>query len=1171
MYIENIDKFVNKVFMKYQKFIFTFISFHCLLLTFVFAQQQTLKVPYICSFEDSIENLDWKLNVGLEGPNCQDQWRIDNLESSDGFQSLYISCDTGRSSSFGYKPNVVMAYRKFTFAKGSYYISFDWKCIGEETKTGLRAYVVPEDKENLLESSADRGYVSSPQLSLYYVPFVDEETGNETAMLYGRDYWSNVSIKYTFVDDVKSYFLVFVWQNSLTDSVLLPSAACIDNIQIVSSSCRKPMNLQCYATCDTLQVEWEGVSESYEINWRISGGKTWNKQFDVETKKFVITNIAEGAYDVRVRGICGKDTSAYNYLSEIFCFCPENHCVDYVNLDRFGVSCQVGKAGNPLREGIVTDSTYLGEFGSGPVDFGHNNMYSRHTVCCKRNEYDPRTKNQLPTIPPGELASVRIGNWNIGAEAERIIYDYYVDSSSTAILLLKYAMVLNAPGHGPEADSFFSLEILDEEGNLLGAKNCGKATFTPEDTLISWNFVYDGDPNDAFVKYAKVAWKDWTSVGIDLRPYRGSNVKIRLTVQDCKQTGHYGYAYFTLGCVEATIKNRSCGVDVDMLMEAPDGFSYEWFAEKEPEKVLSTDRNFSLAADDIDTYVCRVKYLDKEGCDFELTTAVYPRLPKADFEWKWEPTECKNIVRLINTSYVETIINELPTRTSERCESQEWTVFDSMGNCIVKSTNSNYLLMVPTEGATYTVRLKVGISGDACVDSIESTFTVEPIYSHKVEFNSTGCYGKAVGFGTGNNFKYLTKSGTYIDSTYNCWGCDSVNVMTLDFREKIEVTEVYDTICFGETYDVQGFSYYKSGEYRMMLKTQDGYECDSIVMLYLTVLPEITFDVSHKDVIDEPNTGEIYITNVNIDSAYSYKVNGIENAPLTGLDIGEYEIVVCDDLGCCSQPKKVVIGGICLEVNLTDTAVVCADDATVSFDYEILDGSPTTYTVYFDSIAKSIGFVDFTDSVHAVNGKIMFNLPNNVRPDYYTAKVVFEDIICENIVFDLFYTVEYSSAIIVQKFDNLLTIQNAEINGGYDFVSYQWYKNNVLIPGAIESYYFLGDDEVFSEKDTYRVELTRIGESNSILSCPMYPIIDVDVDFVESANYPIIIKDGEFLRIENIDNIGDFDIFVYSSIGQNLKKVDILDNGLISLSQHSGVYFLYLVSNNESFVVKVIL
>ena len=90
------------------------LSFLLIFSASIFAQDE-ISIPYDCGFEDSVEISKWNLNFGPDSALCQDRWKIGNLDYSGGYNSLYISCDTGQTTSFGAKQNVVIAYRKIKF------------------------------------------------------------------------------------------------------------------------------------------------------------------------------------------------------------------------------------------------------------------------------------------------------------------------------------------------------------------------------------------------------------------------------------------------------------------------------------------------------------------------------------------------------------------------------------------------------------------------------------------------------------------------------------------------------------------------------------------------------------------------------------------------------------------------------------------------------------------------------------------------------------------------------------------------------------------------------------------------------------------------------------------------------------------------------------------------
>ena len=155
--------------------LFTFFFFR---VNFVFAQD--ISFPFECGFEDSIEVSDWHLNVGADGVNCNDQWRVGGLDFNGGYNSLYISCDEGRTTNYGAKPNYVIAYRTVKVPKGviaggktTVDIAFDWKCMGSAGKTSLNFYYQAANRLplNKLLSNSKSGTLprefSKPACSLY--------------------------------------------------------------------------------------------------------------------------------------------------------------------------------------------------------------------------------------------------------------------------------------------------------------------------------------------------------------------------------------------------------------------------------------------------------------------------------------------------------------------------------------------------------------------------------------------------------------------------------------------------------------------------------------------------------------------------------------------------------------------------------------------------------------------------------------------------------------------------------------------------------------------------------------------------------------------------------------------------------------------------------------------
>jgi hypothetical protein len=520
-----------------------------------------------------------------------------------------------------------------------------------------------------------------------------------SGVFYGSDVWAFHSSKHRITINTE-YYLIFVWQNNNNNSELVELSTAIDDIQITDGSAFNVESISVTSTCDTLSIAWEGPHSRYDLEYRKSGSSRWSKYSNLEfkagdQKQMIITPLAEGegTYDVRVRGWGNEEgtvKSAWIMSTDNVCFCPDRHCINYVDLISEKVHCFEGQAVNPLENKFALEECFA------PIDYGSNDSRSRHTVNWKLNEKDPRTGNKLRTIPEGALASVRLGNWEVGAFAEGITYDYYVDTANAIIILMKYAVVLEAPGHGQEKDPFFKLELIDEQGNLIDS-DCGSFDFTPENKEIKWE------------KYKNYVWKDWTSIGLNLQKYHGQNIRIRLITQDCTESAHAGYAYFTLDCIDAKIKTESCGEKIDISMEAPEGFRYMW-TKSNRDSVISTEREFSVPSNDTATYYCMVDYIDVEGCQFELSTYVEPQFPFPDFEWEWKPEDCENKVYLRNKSCVLTRVDGEFVPTTKSCETFYWNV--NNGN--LESQEENIVYKAPRSGGEISVTLIAGISGGNC-------------------------------------------------------------------------------------------------------------------------------------------------------------------------------------------------------------------------------------------------------------------------------------------------------------------------------------------------------------------------------------------------------------------------------------------------------------------------
>lgn len=237
---------------------------------------------------------------------------------------------------------------------------------------------------------------------------------------------------------------------------------------------------------------------------------------------------------------------AKNILILLFlstCKVLSGQCPDFTDLTSPEVTCYSGEFSNPFQHTGINPG--------------------RHVVITQQGS-DFRTGHQLPFLPEGENAVVRLGNDSPWGNAEAISYRFVVNPDS-AILLLKFAVVLEDPGHPAYAQPRFVMRILDTAGQLV-------------DPCAEYDVTAGSIPG--FLTYTsgsyKVRWRPWTNVGIDLSDYAGQIVQLQFLTYDCDWWGHFGYAYFTASCVSNKLKLNGCNGD-QVTLEAPSDFeSYVW-------------------------------------------------------------------------------------------------------------------------------------------------------------------------------------------------------------------------------------------------------------------------------------------------------------------------------------------------------------------------------------------------------------------------------------------------------------------------------------------------------------------------------------------------------------------------------------------------------------------
>lgn len=997
--------------------------------------QQSL--PYFCGFETDDECLGWELNAGATD-NFTNLWCIGSAAYRSGLKSMYISYDNGTTAGYTANRNMLAASHEFQIPQGTYLLSFDWRSMGTADSTAI-LYVcwMPATIEtSSILSSSPPDWVSQRKL-----------TCSGETVLWGASSWKNEQV--TLQTNGNPYKLVFVWLNATSNPV--NPGACIDNVQLTTIACPPPEELQIEHNGTTTTFKWQGNANSYSLKYNIYGQNTWAEIQNITNTEYSVQNLENGVYSFWVQGNCDNDTSIWSeseyYL--IYDISAVTSCINYIDLDN--AQCWIGSTSNPY---TIAQK----------VDHGFAAKESRHTIHYLPDEYDPRTDGLLKTVPEGALASVRLGNWDVNGEAEGIAYEYYVEPDMNGVLLLKYAVVLEKPTHDPPEQPRFKLEILKEDGSPVD-EMCASADFTAGENLIADGWHTVGSNND-------IIWKDWTTIGVNLLPYEGQTLTVRLTTYDCSPKAHYGYAYFTLDCADGAITGISCGGNPTERFKAPDGFYYRWYKTDDPDVTLGTSQEYPtppglLALGDTSLYSVDCIYPEAEQCFFTLTASAKRRDPVVSVSYELYPNQnCQNEVQFINNSYI--LMEGEPT--DMKCEAMLWSFGDPSN-----TTSTSYApsFIYPKEGGDFTVSVTAYISDNQCDSTISFNLHLPPVDNQNDTLYVSTCKDYYEFFG-----ETLTSEGIYSKNFVTQAGCDSIVILDLHFVDMIEQI-IYDTICEGENYIFGERILGETGEYMHTFITDEG--CDSLVQLMLYVRPK----------------GNVQWTDIP-----SY-CGGIEGLPISYYADGVFE---------------------------------------------------TYYILYSDS-AKKQGFIDL-EATPLVQ-PISIDIPQGVRPGQYAALVIFGDPKCGNDTIPLEISVLYPDSIIVQRWDDMLSVTNDRWNGGYTFSSYQWYKNGQPMSGQTGSYLYVPEEKLDTESE-YSVLLTRADDNVAVMTCPFVPqTISED----ERTKLVISIDNLSYNSLE-VEVAQPAQIKVYNTLGLKIYESSTENHAEVPLPTSSGMYIIEITGDN---------
>lgn len=1004
---------------------------------------------YSCDFESPTSRNSWVLNPGGAASGISNKWYIGapGNNSRTGQYGLYVSDDNGASAHYRNQGCWVFAYDSVTLdnISADYTLTFDYCVMANMSSNfdGLYLLWIPENDEDgnpiAINSIATSPGKVPTRYANYVIPL--QPTAN-MAYLAGTVTWKECSVKIPaeLVDGTKHY-LAFAWTNGSR----LPQqpAAMVDNILITDGEpCPQPTNLVVTPNGVSVSLSWQGTATEYEVSAYSYDSKSWAGPKIVTGNSTQFTALAIGQTDFIVRAKCDEGFYSLKTIVSQLIYYPEQMCVDYLNLQ--SAKCYVANS-QPSDTRDFSDFRLVNA-----VDYGPESQDSRHTVHFDRTEYEPRTGNVAKTIPDGELASVRLGNWEneTGEGAEQIEFSFKIDTIKYPVLLLKYMPIIEAPNHDDYENSRFTLDIL-VDGQTIG--RCGQADFNANDAYNKstqqlkpgaseqgWHLVPPGSFEGSTTP---VVWKEWTTVGVNIKKYagNGSTITARLATYDCIYNAHFGYAYFTLGCSDGKLKGMKCG-EINETFEAPDGFKYRWaYASDEvyrrpdrslPEQyVKGRNQKYQAGRHDDHLYVVDCMFVQDTTCFFSLYASTLATNPISVIDHK-VIRNCQEGTYKVQFDGSKSWVQEIDHVTEDtlkskayRIEHYEWMV-EGLPDPYNWSDDTIHTFDFPIEGGDYTVKL-ITTCG-TCTDTAVYQLHLDPLGpTHETQTIVLCDADRKAGYKWAERSDTLHYDYGLVDSIklFNeVSSCDSF--IYLELVEPIRILE--DTMILPED-----LPYTRHGK----------------------TYPVGT--VSHVDTIPFPTT---------CDTTWVFNLEVYES----------------------------------LVVEPATSYVLCEGADTLTFVYDVKRGRSQSFLYGFTN-------QDLDTLINYEQKKGHYEVPlvldPNMEPGLYNGAFKFTDLKPEfsvNVPFA--FTMNYAPFVIAQRWNDVLAIRNDttirneyEAMWGYkpvyhyEFDSVQWFVSGLPIDSANNFNYYAGEKQQLQFGKEYQALLRRVKDGALVFTCAYIP------------------------------------------------------------------------------------
>jgi len=229
--------------------------------------------------------------------------------------------------------------------------------------------------------------------------------------------------------------------------------------------------------------------------------------------------------------------------------------------------------------------------------------------------------SQLDSAGGGSYA-VRLGgdSTNLSSGGE-ILKQTFVVTSSNALFIYRYAVVMQDGGHPAGQQPYFKAEVLDSNGHAI--------------SCLSNMQAFASGPTAGYILSsagASVYYLPWTNSSFDLSAHIGAKVTVQFTAAGCTNGGHFCYAYIDANCsskqLTQTLAPQCPPVTPLTTFMAPAGGTYSWTMIPSGSGIVGSTINQWASFNQNGQYRVTVSPSGPGACTYTIdTTIVFPVTP----------------------------------------------------------------------------------------------------------------------------------------------------------------------------------------------------------------------------------------------------------------------------------------------------------------------------------------------------------------------------------------------------------------------------------------------------------------------------------------------------------------------------------------------------------------